>query len=344
MDRVTATAVACLFAVACGGDGEPRTSAQTAQPAAQNSPPVIESVSLTPSDPRPGQQITAQVNAVDPDGDRITLDYRWRVSGMPVESANGQPSLHVEGKETGGSIEVTVIARDEHGESAPQTASARIGNLPPTIIQVELKPQGGQVTAGEDLTASPVARDPEGDPIEFRYQWRVNHETAMVNGPTLPASMFKRGDKIVLDVVASDGQNESALLTTLPIEVVNAPPKIVSKPGAIDNDGTFRYAVKAEDPDGDRVLRYRLAKAPPGMTIGFDDGQIRWSPPANAAGSHDVEVEVADRFGATAKQDFALNVAFSTDTEEKTAAKEGAKPKTEARADAPAKKASDSDF
>nr|NIW49865.1 hypothetical protein [Gammaproteobacteria bacterium] len=42
-------------------------------------------------------------------------------------------------------------------------------------------------------------------------------------------------------------------LTSAPVVVDNSPPEIVSNPPAHLEDGTFRYAVKTVDVDGDPV-------------------------------------------------------------------------------------------
>jgi hypothetical protein len=304
-----------LLLFCCGGDPAAPADGEGAAPAAEaadNSPPVIDEVALSPARPRPGESVEARVIAHDPEGDAISLDYHWRAGGRTVESAEGQPSLHVQGMPRETSIQVEVVARDAHGESAPETAVARVGNLPPTIVQVVMQPLG-EVSAGNDVTASPRATDPEGASVEYRYRWRVNGETVPVDGPTLPASLLKRGDSIELEVVASDGSEDSEPLVSPPIQVVNAAPRIVSRPGPIGPDGIFLYPVKVEDADGDHIFRFKLAKGPKGMTIGFDDGLLRWDPPADAAGSHQVEIEVEDRFGGHTSQRFALELSYETE-------------------------------
>jgi hypothetical protein len=307
--------VGCACWLACGGDEPAAPADGGATPAAaqanpDNRPPVIDEVSLTPSRPRPGQTVTAQVVASDPEGETLAFDYKWRLGGADAGNA---PELHAEGpRET--SIELTVVARDSQGaESDPATAYARIGNLPPTIVDVWMQPVGNLVTAGNDVTATPRAVDPENDELEFRYRWTLNGETVPVDGPTLPAKLLNRGDKIVLEVWASDGDEESEPLESKPIEVTNAAPHVTSTPGAIAPDGVFRYTVRAEDPDGDKTFRYRLVKGPAGMTIGFADGQVEWTPPPDAAGNHDVEISVEDSFGASSSQKFAIQLAYVTE-------------------------------
>jgi hypothetical protein len=305
-----------LLLQGCGGEEPAGPAADAADSrdagsSALNSPPVIEEVRLEPSHPRPGETVTAQVIVNDPDGDPVTLAYSWRVAGRSVEAPPERASIHVEGIGREEAIEVTVVARDAQGESQPETAIARVGNLPPTIIQVVLQPSG-HVTAGNDVTASARASDPEGNEIEYRYHWSVNGRTVEVEGPTLAASNFKRGDTVSLQLIASDGDAESEPVESPAIPVVNAAPKITSQPGAIGADGVFRYNVQAEDPDGDSTLRYRLNEGPKGMTIGFDDGKLKWEPPLDAAGSHPVEIEVEDLFGGKGTQRFALELSYET--------------------------------
>jgi len=317
MRRVVAPAALCGWFLLLGCGGEPSEPAATGEASAAssalNSPPVIEEVTLEPSRPRPGETVTAHVNVSDPDGDPIRLDYTWRADGREIERAAGQPSLHVENLPRESAIEVTVVAHDDHSESAPETAVARVGNLAPTIVAVGMQPSG-KVSAGTAITATPRASDPEGADIEYTYRWSVNGETLPVEGPTLPGDQFVRGDTIVLEVVASDGLAESEPVISPPIPVGNAPPRVVSEPGQFSADGVFRYTLKTEDPDGDTAFRYSLVNGPPGMTIGFDDGKLTWNPAADAAGSHDVEVEVADRFGGKSSYRFSLTLSYQTET------------------------------
>ena len=315
MRRVVAPAALCggLLLLGCGGEPSEPAAEAAATSSSSNRPPVIEAVVLEPSRPRPGETVQARVEVSDPDGDAVRLEYEWRAGGRTLDAAKNQPSLHVEGLPRESSIEVTVIAYDEHGESGPESAVARVGNLPPSIVAVGMQPEG-KVSAGTAITATPRANDPEGAEVEYSYRWSVNGETRPVEGPTLPGDQFARGDVIVLEVVASDGSAESEPVVSPPIPVGNAPPRVVSEPGQFSADGVFRYTLKTEDPDGDTAFRYTLVKGPTGMTIGFDDGTLTWEPAADAAGSHEIEVEVADRFGGKAGYRFSLQLSYETET------------------------------
>ncbi|MFP8878213.1 MAG: hypothetical protein VCE43_01430, partial [Myxococcota bacterium] len=241
--RITSIVACAAIAIACGGDEpDPQTHAAIAPTAEnterENARPVIDRITLYPSHPRPGETVKVRVSASDPDGDQITLSYEWRVSGRRV-AGNGS-SLNVQSVDKNTTIEVVVIASDGIEQSAPARATATVGNQRPQVMQVVIEPLGS-VTVEHDVMASPKSNDPDGDDLEYRYRWLVNGEEVGGDGPVLARSHFERGDRIEITVVASDGEDESAPMVSHPIEVTNARPKITSVPGAIDDDGVFRY-------------------------------------------------------------------------------------------------------
>ena len=274
---------------------------------ATNSPPVITRVVIEPQAPRPGQQLNARVQASDPDGDRLEIVYQWRVNGLEVD---GGPSLHVDAVSKGSWIELRVVARDGEAESAPATATAVVANQPPVLLGVLLEPQG-QITTQHDVTAIPRANDPDGDELEYEFEWWVNGRRVDLDEAVLPTRHFRRGDRVELAVVASDGTAETDPLRSHPIEVLNAPPRIASEPPGLDESGAFRYQATAEDPDGDRQLRYRLAEAPSGMRVTPLDGLLTWEPRRTQSGRHPVVLEVEDGLGGKTTQSFELQVDFT---------------------------------
>jgi hypothetical protein len=307
-------AMAAAGWLACGGEevrpaAAPMTAAEQSAAAANvlNQRPVVQRIRLEPDRPRPGERVAASVDASDPDGDPIQLSYQWRIGETPVDG--GASSLHVGDADRGTRIEVVVIASDGTAESEAERAATVVGNLPPVLQDVILEPLG-EVRDGHDVVASPRAIDPDDDPIEFEYAWRVNGESVGVGGPVLSADHFQRDDRIELTVVASDGEDESEPLRSDGISVVNSEPRVTSIPGTIDPDGVFRYPVAAEDPDGDRRFVYRLKQAPKGMTIDLADGRVEWVPDPEQEGTHPVLVEVDDRNGGIGVQRFHVEVGF----------------------------------
>jgi hypothetical protein len=294
----------CLLALGCGGGDDAALASSASR--GVNLPPVVREVALEPATPRPGERVTARVEVEDPEGDAVSLEYHWTIAGREA-SASG-PFVAVTGAQRDDLVEVEVVARDASGQSQPETASARVGNLPPTLLRVDL-PAKDQIHTGADLTAAPRATDPEGDAVEFGYRWWVNGREQEVREATLPSSAFARGDLIELEVSASDGRDDARPVRSAPIEVGNAPPLITSTPGPLGADGVLRYSVEAVDPDGDGGLRYRLIEGPTGMTVGFSDGKLEWTPGAKA-GRHKVAISVEDADGAATVQRFELDLSL----------------------------------
>ncbi len=87
----------------------------------------------------------------------------------------------------------------------------------------------------------------------------------------------------------------------------------------------FRYAVEAEDPDGDRLLRYRLDEAPEGMVIDSVLGEVSWRPAQGQTGVHPVKIVVRDSSGLETSQSFQVTVREAS-TEEGAGAEGSAPP------------------
>jgi hypothetical protein len=270
-----------------------------------NEAPAIQSVGFQPARPGAGQLLRAVVEASDPDGDPLRFEYRWRVNGR--ELAQGGEKVTLSGTRKGDAVRVAVTASDGREKSAPFEASVRIANRAPHLASLRVEPVN-QVGAGEEITASAEASDPDGDPLSFYYTWTVNGAQAGGNGPVFSTRGLGRGDKVRVRVVASDGQDSSRAIRSPEIAVGNGVPIIVSEAGPPDPDGVFRYRVRAEDPDGDPGLRFSLITAPEGMTVTPERGEVRWLPRPDQTGRHPVEIRVEDIHGASATQRFELHV------------------------------------
>src|SRR5262249_9188861 len=67
----------------------------------------------------------------------------------------------------------------------------------------------------------------------------------------------------------------------------------------------YAYDVVASDPDGD-PLTYTLSQSPAGMSVAAN-GQLRWTPEATQAGTHEVILVVGDGRGGTATQTWPIS-------------------------------------
>jgi len=296
------TAPLLALALACGsGDERPQPSGPALVAPAkvakdrENAPPVVESILLNPRNPLPGAAIEASVEVRDPDGDPYRLTFEWAVNGELVASGS-QPRFIPKKVRKDDSIEVTVVASDGRLESEPISASTRVGNRPPLLQGVLLEPQG-TVRSGDELLADPRADDPDQDSLSFEYVWIVNGSPTGQKGRSFSTRGLKRGDTVQVRAIASDGSDSSREAESREVTIGNSPPLIERIPTLQSDDGLFRYAFEATDPDGDRNLRFSLREAPEGMRIDPVLGVATWRPKPSQAGVHPVDVLVEDSHG-----------------------------------------------
>jgi hypothetical protein len=313
----------CIGLVACGDELAPRgaepvvdpmptagaSSPRVPEPAAGNTPPRILSIRFEPEQPTVADRVRALVEIADPDGDAVWLRYTWDVGGRRLDS--DRPQVALQGTSRGDRIEVTVIASDGKHESPPVKASTQTRNARPLLERVQIEP-GAAIVAGKPIVARPSASDPDGDSLRFLYRWTVNGRQAHEDRAVLATDTLRRGDTVQLEVVATDGIEDSEPLNSPRLRVLNAPPRIVSLPAEPSNDETVRYQVRAEDPDGDD-LQFHLEQAPEGMRIDALTGAIRWAPRSDQVGVQTVSVVVDDLQGGIVLRTFDLTVSAAGD-------------------------------
>ncbi|MFA9431374.1 putative Ig domain-containing protein [Egicoccus sp. AB-alg2] len=168
-------------------------------------------------------------------------------------------------------------------------------NRPPVVESVTID----QDAPGTDdtLTVTVVASDPDGDELTYQHRWSRNGEQLVgETGASLDLSRPGNGDKgdaISVEVVASDGQLESAPVSSAAVTIVNTPPAFDEQlPDRTDPEGaTVSLSASASDPDGD-LLTYRAEGLPPGIAIDPDTGAITGTLATGAAADSPYEVAV----------------------------------------------------
>lgn len=225
-----------------------------------NSAPVITSAALADSSPQTGDTLSlALVGPVDADGDDVSLAYEWYVGGVLAGTTDTlPPSAFAAGQV----VYAIVTPSDDAVSGAPvRTSSIVIRNGRPVVSGVNFAP--ARPTDDQDLIATPVATDPESDPITLAYAWKVNNVT--VNGATtdhLASSKFVRGDTVTVTVTPSDAGGMGApyagsttienALPTLGAAVLTPTP--FDERSTLTCNGTGWY-----DPDGDGPPAYDIA-------------------------------------------------------------------------------------
>ena len=270
-----------------------------------NSAPVIRSLRFEPASPTAGEALRVIADTFDLDGDAVGLSYVWSIQGKEVRGDSVEMTFLQSKKRD--SIEVTVTPTDGRLEGQPMSVETLVSNRPPTIISLQMEPST-RIQAGTPIIARPQAHDLDGDPVLFEFRWTVNGINQPVKGSTLITAGLKRGDLVRVEVVANDGDEESAPIRSEDLEIRNSPPKIVSMPSSPDATGSFVYQLEIEDAD-DRRFVYKLSRSPEGMEIDLVSGRIDWTPASDQLGSFPVEIVVDDRNGGRSRQSFELEIA-----------------------------------
>ena len=305
---------AAVFVLGCGGEDPKPSGASLArqetgpsQERTDNGAPMVERLVLHPPAPLPGQKIEARIEASDPDGDPIRLELEWRHGGRVI-AQGARTTLVPEGLAKGDEVAVFASATDGRDTSDPVRGSVTVGNTAPLIRAFYLAPDG-EIAPGQAVTAAPQAFDPDGDALEYEFEWLLNGQVVRgADGATFDTSKLKRGDRLQAHVRVSDGEDWSPVAESMTLALANRPPRFAALPPIDASNGGFHADLSAEDPDGDRTLRFRLLSGPEGMTVDPVSGRVSWRPRPDAAGNHAVEVAVADSYGAESAMRFELTV------------------------------------
>ncbi|MEK6763639.1 MAG: putative Ig domain-containing protein [Nitrospirota bacterium] len=144
---------------------------------------------------------------------------------------------------------------------APGAGVSQSGNRPPVIQQVVVLP--APLTLSGPLGVQIEAADPDRNPLTYGYQWFINgHRVEGETQSTLSPTFLKRGDRVEVEIVASDSYTSGKPNKSEPVTVGNTLPEVVGV--AIEPTRSDRSEVRAivEGVDADRdaisyVYRWR---------------------------------------------------------------------------------------
>ncbi len=271
-----------------------------------NTPPVLGSVSISPSSPGIGETLTATpAGYVDADGDAPVYTYEWTINGHAVPGVTGS-TLEKPPTVRDDEVSVTVSAADGHGDTTTSVSKpVVVGNVAPLKGTVSISPSSPMTDA--TLTATHTAFvDPDGDAPTYSYQWSVNGSP--VDGATSEtfdlsqAGHGDHGDAVTVTVSADDGHTGVTDVSSSVTVVDSAPVKgSVAITPSSPTAGTALTATPTgfTDPDGD-TLSYSYQWSLNGTTIA---GQTSATLPGSAvpAGQIGVQVTATDKPGASSE-------------------------------------------
>jgi|Deesub1362B_J571_1020462.scaffolds.fasta_scaffold00526_14 PKD repeat protein len=134
---------------------------------------------------------TPQVN--DPDGDAIA-SFRWDFGDGTVLEGDGAPQPITHTYANTGNYLVTLTVTDARGAENSVTKTVTVANRPPTITALAYDPD--EPLAGQAVTFTVTAQDPDGDPITD-WEWDFGDGTTSVQAPPVVHTYGSEGVYIV---------------------------------------------------------------------------------------------------------------------------------------------------
>lgn len=223
-------------------EGEPSTAVVSIL----NTPPTV---SVTVEGGHAEQALEAFVETHDPDGDSVSVSYRWYRDGEPTELTTASVLSTWTANEELWEVEVT--PNDGLDDGAPARAGVTIGNAPPVVDSVVILPK--PPTSTDTLVAEVQTTDVDGDTVDLYFEWLVDGESVSEESelPPLP-----RDHVVVVRVTPFDGQRLGETVESDPVGIQNgAPPKptvrVLSQSTHAGWDAECVSETSVEDPDGD---------------------------------------------------------------------------------------------
>lgn len=209
-------------------DGQATSPVASASATVENAAPGAPQVAISPGAPTAGDGLTCAVvaEAVDPDGDRVTYDYRWTppagVSLGRLEDPARVPGAFVR---KGQAWKCEVTAKDGKLQASTSSLEVKVGNTSPRAARLKLVP--GDATAGTELRCdfAEPASDVDGDTVSYAFAWLRNGERQPFaeTSAGVPGRMVKAGDKWRCTATASDAEGPGGQGRSLEVTIGAAP-------------------------------------------------------------------------------------------------------------------------
>ena len=178
-----------------------------------NTPPVVDSVSVTPTEPTTNQTVSATYTAHDADGNALTPVYQWVRNGVDIAGATRSSlDLSTPGNgDHGDVISLRMWVNDGTTNSAAVTSSfVNVINSRPTA-SVAISPRNPGLST--TLRATATTGDIDADPVTVTWKWTLNgttvrsvaSSTLLTDSLDLSTLTVRSGDTVSVQVTPKDG-------------------------------------------------------------------------------------------------------------------------------------------
>ena len=220
-----------------------------------NGQPSAPVVSINPSSPISGDNLTVSLDvpSIDPEGVQVTYSYEWLLGGQvqPLYTSSALPNTATL---KGEQWTVNVLPSDGQMLGVTGTASVTIANTPPTLTGVSITPNGSVYTDSV-LTCLGTVTDPDETPV-ITYEWFLNGIVVGTGGTLDVSSTGAEPTQSILctaTAIDSDGATDANSVT---VTTDNRTPLITTtiSTNGTNNTGELTCIGIATDPDGETPL------------------------------------------------------------------------------------------
>ncbi len=294
------------FVVTDGAGGEARLT--TLLTVARTGPPVVGSLTLTPSQPTTDMALIATAHEVqEGGGGAVTLQWQWYLK--PAGKADftllgGQSSDTLASSffARGDTVRCVCTPTDSAQSGAPVEANVTVVNAAPLTPSPRILPDNPNTYS--NLYCSGASSDPDGDALTYLAQWYKSLDGGqtfqLVAGQTtksLSKTLTTKHEVWRCELWASDGVAESPRASA-DTTILNSVPWMDGLADASIEAGAVLTLVPiGKDSDGD-PLAFGLSPVPEGASFSPGTGQLEWLPDESQAGQHQLTFTVTDNDGA----------------------------------------------
>ncbi len=142
-------------------------------------------------------------------------------------------------------------------EEAQPATTLSVGEVP-VVNSLALSPR--EPTPGAPITAVVDASDPDGDLLRYVFTWKLNGRVVREGGDaSITLTDLGKGDELVVEVVATDGRNQSAPM--------RARARVANRVPVVDD---VAFQPEGAPRAGDVVVATPMARDADGDTMGFE--------------------------------------------------------------------------